>query len=389
MDRVWPPGSVALHGSTTALSNIVTIDESPLFEGLIWVGTDDGLVQVTEDGGKNWRRIDAFPGVPRFTYVTDVVASPRDVNTVFVTLNNWHLGDYKPYIVRSTDRGRTWTNISGNLPPKHDVWSIVQDHVNGNLLFAGTEFGVFVTVDGGANWTALKGGAPSMQARDIHIQKRETDLVIATFGRGFYILDDYSALREITPQSLAEEARLYPLRHAYSFNTGGLGPAGSAGIGTLSGNWQVNNPPFGAVLTYSVRQALPADTRLVLTIANQAGQTVRRCELDKSAGLRRVAWGLNADPSPQADSAAAAGRGGAAGGAAGAGAPEANQIQPCVGGGGAGRGGGGGRGGRGGAGGGRVPNGVYTASIGKMAGQATSVTRIGPAQTFSVLPMPQ
>ncbi len=295
MGKVWPAGSVALNGSTTALSNIVTIDESPVLEGLIWIGTDDGLVQVTEDGGKNWRRIDQFPGVPDIHYVADVLASPRDANTVFVAINNWQLGDYKPYIVRSTDRGRTWTNITGNLPAKHDVWSVVQDHVNANLLFAGTEFGVFVSVDGGANWSALKGGLPSIQVRDMQVQKRETDLAIATFGRGFYVLDDYSALREVTPAALAEEARLFPLRHAYSFNTTGLGPAGSAGIGTLSGNLQVANPPFGAVFTYNVRQALPADTKLVLTIENQAGQQVRRCELDKTTGLRRVAWGLVPD----------------------------------------------------------------------------------------------
>jgi hypothetical protein len=355
-----------------------------VLEGLIWIGTDDGLVQVTEDGGKTWRRIDQFPGVPRFTYVTDVFASPRDANTVFVALNNWHLGDYKPYLVRSNDRGRTWTNISGNLPAKHDVWSVVQDHVNSNLLFAGTEFGVFVSVDGGTSWTALKGGLPSIQVRDMQVQKRETDLAIATFGRGFYVLDDYSALREVTPASLAEEARLFPLRHAYSYNSTGLGPAGSAGIGTLSGNWQVANPPSGAVFTYNVRQALPENTKLVLTIENQAGTQVRRCELDKTAGLRRVAWGLIPD-------APAAGRAGAPATGRGAGTPDTtatttsqSAVPPCVAP--AGRGGFGGGGGRGG-GGQRVPNGSYTATIGKMVG--TTVTPVGPSQSFLVLPLPQ
>ena len=387
MGKVWPAGSVALNGSTTALSNIVTIDESPVLEGLIWVGTDDGLVQVTEDGGKNWRRIDQFPGVPRFTYVTDVFASPRDANTIFVTLNNWQLGDYKPYIVRSNDRGRTWTNISGNLPPKHDVWTIVQDHVNADLLFAGTEFGVFVSVNGGTNWAPLNGGLPSIQVRDMQVQKRETDLVIATFGRGFYILDDYSALREVTPATLAEEARLFPLRHAYSFNTTGLGPAGSAGIGTLSGNFQVANPPFGAVFTYHVREALPADAKLVLTIQNQAGQQVRRCELDKSPGLRRVAWGLIPD-TPATPGRGGAPGGGGAGGGRGAGAADTSAatsgqtgIPSCTTTAPAGRGGGRGGGGQ------RVPNGSYTATIGRMVG--TTVTPIGPSQSFLVLPLPQ
>lgn len=385
MGRVWPAGSVALNGSTTALSNIVTIDESPLLEGLIWVGTDDGLVQVTEDGGRTWRRIDEFPGVPRWTYVTDVFASPRDANTVFVSLNNWQRGDYTPYLVRSADRGRTWTNISGNLPARHNVWSVIQDHVNGDLLFAGTEFAVFVSVDGGANWSPLRGGMPSAQMRDLHVQKRETDLLVATFGRGFYILDDYSALREVTPAALADEARLFPLRHAYSYNNSGLGPAGSAGIGALSGNYQVANPPFGAVLTYHVRQALPDDAKLVLTIQNQAGQQVRRCELDKTAGLRRVAWGLIPDAP-----VTPAGRGGAAGGPGRAGGPAdssatgtaASSIPLCTAA--AGRGGfGGGRGG----GGPRVPNGAYSATIGKMVG--TTVTTIGPSQSFLVLPLPE
>ena len=386
MGKVWPAGSVALNGSTTALSNIVTIDESPLLEGLIWVGTDDGLVQVTEDGGKNWRRIEDFPGVPKFTYVADVYPSPRDANTVFVVLNNWQRGDYKPYLVRSTDRGRTWTNISANLPAKHDVWSVAQDHVNGNLLFVGTEFGVSVSVDGGANWTPLKGGLPSIQVRDIQIQKRETDLVLGTFGRGFYILDDYTALREVTPASLAEDARLYPLRHAYSFNNSGLGPAGSAGIGALSGNYQVQNPPSGAVFTYHVRQAMPADTRLVLTIENQTGQQVRRCELDKATGLRRVAWNLVSDTPPPGRGGAAGRAGGAGGRGAGAAAPADTSatggqggVPSCT----APAGRGGGRGG----GGQRVPNGSYTASIGRMVG--TTVTAIGPSQSFMVLPLPQ
>ena len=385
MGKVWPAGSVALNGSTTALSNIVTLEESPVLEGLIWAGTDDGLVQVTEDGGKTWRRIDEFPGVPRFTYVTDVAASPRDANTIFVSLNNWQQGDYKPYIVRSTDRGRTWTNISGNLPAKHNVWSVIQDHVNGNLLFAGTEFGVFASVDGGTSWTKLAGGLPSIQVRDMQVQKRETDLVIATFGRGFYILDDYSALREVTPATLAEDARLFPLRHAYSFNSTGLGPAGSAGIGTLSGNYQVQNPPFGAVFTYHVRQGLPADAKLVLTIENQAGQQVRRCELDKSPGLRRVSWGLIPD------APVTPGRAGTAGGAGGRGTGAADSastgtapaMQPCIAPAGRAGGGGGGRGG----GGQRVPNGAYTASIGRMVG--TTVTPIGPSQSFLVLPLLQ
>ena len=408
MGKVWPrEGSVALNSSTTALSNIVTIDESPLLEGLLIVGTDDGLVQISEDGSKTWRRIETFPGVPKWTYVSDVLASPRDVNTIFVTLNNWQRGDYKPYVVKSADRGRTWTNISGDLPPKHDVWSIVQDHVNPDLLFAGTEFGLFFTPNGGQQWVKLQGGMPPTQVRDVVIQKRENDLALATFGRGFYILDDYSALREVTAQSLAEEARLFPLRHAYSFTPGGLAPAGAAGVGSLSGNYTTPNPPMGALLTYNVRQTYPAGTRLVLQISNAAGSTVRRCELDRTAGLRRVVWNLATDVAPDG-SGARGGGGGGGGRGAGAGADSTGGAGAGGGGapgtgaqGAAGRGAGGGGaaltacaplsygaragGGGGGAGATRAPSGLYRAAIGTLVG--TTFTPIGPTQTFTVLPL--
>ncbi len=402
MGKVWPRGSVALNVSTTDLSNVVAIDESPVMEGLLWVGTDDGLVQVSEDGGKNWRRIESFPGVPKFTYVSDVHASPRDANTVFVTLNNWQRGDYAPYIVRSNDRGRTWTNITGNLPTRHDVWTIAQDHVNGDLLFVGTEFGLFASVDGGKQYVQIKGGLPVTQVRDLTLHKRESDVVLATFGRGFYVLDDYSALREINGTTLAEAARLFPLRHAYSFVPGGLAPAGAAGALAISGNFSTPNPPVGAWITYHVRDALPTDTKLVLTISDNAGKQVRRCELDRNVGLRRLVWNLNSDPVPP-DSATARRLmaqlppAAAADSTASAPRPAANTLQSCaigtaVGFGGGGGGGGGGAGGPAGIAAAlrgqpqRVPAGVYKASIGTMVG--TTVTPVGPTQTFSVLALP-
>lgn len=355
MGKVWPRGSVALNTSTTPLSNVVSLDESPLVEGLIYAGTDDGLLQITEDAGKNWRKVEDFPGVPKYTYISDVAPSPRHADTVFVALNNWQRGDYKPYIVKSTDRGKTWTNITSNLPDRHDVWTILQDHINGNLLFAGTEFGLFVSVDGGGRWVQMKGGMPVIQVRDMAIQKRENDLVLATFGRGFYILDDYSPLREITADALSQDAQLFPLRDAYLFTSKGLAPAGSAGIGTLSGNTTFDNPPTGAVFTYSVGREIPGDAKLVLTITNEQGRQVRRMDVDKAQGLRRVVWNLRGDPP-------AAGQGG-------------------------GRGGGGGGqaffGGRGGGGGPLAEPGLYKAQLGRQVGD--KVEPIGAEQTFRVV----
>ena len=337
-------------------SNIVAIDESPLLEGLLYAGTDDGLVQVTDDGGKNWRKIEQFPGVPQWTYVTDVFASPREADTVFVTLNNWQRGDYKPYIVKSVDRGKTWTNITSNLPDKHDVWSIVQDHVNGDLLFAGTEFGLFTSVDGGKKWVQLRGGMPPAQVRDVTVQKRETDLVLATFGRGFYILDDYSALREISPAALADDARLFPLRDASLFSLRGLAPAGSAGLSPLSGLWRAENPPFGAVFTYHLRRELPADARLVVSITDEGGKLIRRMEIDKGTGLRRAAWNLRGDPPAAPAGGAAAGRGGAGGRGFGGGR---GAIQPPL-----------------------VEPGRYRATLGSMSARRSP---LGAPRTFSVV----
>jgi photosystem II stability/assembly factor-like uncharacterized protein len=387
-DAALAPDSIALHESTTPLSNIVSIDESPLMEGLIYVGTDDGLFQATEDGGKTWRKVEDFPGIAKWAYVSDVFASPRDSNVVFAALNNWQRGDYKPYLVRSNDRGRTWTNITGDLPDKHDVWAIAQDHVNGDLLFAGTEFGLFFTVDGGKHWTQLRGGMPPTQIRDLQLQKRENDVVMATFGNGFWILDDYSPLREVTAATLAEEARLFPLRNVYQFQPWGITDAGSAGLATLGGNYTTPNPPYGATFTYNVAQDLPADTRLVLNIMDSENRQVRRLDLNKAAGLYRATWNLSADPPPPPPAAAGAGGGAAGGGAQGGrGGAAGAQGQGGQGGGqGAPGAGGFGRGGRGG-GAQAVDPGRYRAVLGKLVGEA--FIPIGPAQTFQVVPLPE
>jgi hypothetical protein len=198
---------------------------------------------------------------------------------------------------------------------------------------------------------------PPAQVRDIAVQKREHDLVLGTFGRGFYVLDDYSPLRAITPQALLDDARLFPLRDGYLYNPLGLSPAGAAGLGPLSGLWAAPNPPFGAVLTYHVKQALPPDARLVVTISDAAGRQVRRLEVDKSAGLRRVAWNLRGDaPATAAGGGRGGGEGGRQGGFGGRGGPPQGPL---------------------------VAPGTYRATLGRQVGD--QVTAIGPAQSFQVV----
>jgi hypothetical protein len=306
---------------------------------------------VSEDGGRSWRRVTSFPGVPEGTYVSDVDASPRDSDVVFVALYNWQRGDYTSYVLRSDDRGRTFRSIAGNLPARGGVWAVEQDHENGDLLFVGTEFGLFFTVDGGERWVQLRGGLPVAQVRDLDVQRRENDLVLGTFGRSFYVLDDYSALRGVTPEALAEEAALLPLRHAYQYTVRNQ-------VRAVQSDWTTDNPPFGAIFTYHVRDTMPSGTTLALAITNGEGERVARVDLESTAGLRRVAWNLREIQAP----------------------PAGEDVQ-------AGGGRGGGRGGRGGGAGTPVPLGRYTAQLVKIAG-GTEVP-IGTPRMFHVRALPE
>ncbi len=232
-------------------NTITSLGESPLNEGIIYVGTDDGVIQVTENGGESWRPIEVgnLPGVPDRAFVNDIRADLFDEDTVYIALDNHKYGDFKPYLLKSTNRGRSWRSISSNLENRHLVWRIVQDHENPNLLFTATEFGLFFTLDGGQKWVELSGEAPTIAFRDVTIQRRENDLVAASFGRGFFIVDDISPLRELTEDSLEQEAMLFPGRKALWYieqHPLGFSEAGSQG----DGYYRAPNPPFGANFTY-------------------------------------------------------------------------------------------------------------------------------------------
>ncbi|MBE0594092.1 MAG: glycosyl hydrolase, partial [Gemmatimonadales bacterium] len=252
MGKVWGVDAVAKNASTSFYGTIVALTESPRVEGLIYAGTDDGLIQVTEDGGATWRKIDKLPGVPEMTYVNDFEASQTDPNTVYAVLNNHKRGDFKPYVLKSTDRGRSWTSIAGNLPERGSTYTIVQDHERENLLFVGTEFGVFFTVDGGAKWVQLKGGMPTIGVRELEIQRRENDLVVASFGRSFYILDDYTPLRELSDAALQQDARIFPTRPApWYIEAAPLAGGEKAFQG--ADFYTADNPPYGATFTYYLK----------------------------------------------------------------------------------------------------------------------------------------
>ena len=255
MGKIWNVDAVAKSASTSFYGTCTAISESPLKEGLLYVGTDDGLIQVTDDGGKTWRKTDKFPGVPELAYVTRVVASQHDVNTVYAAFDNHKSEDFTPYILKSTDQGRTWVSIKSNLPANGPVLAFAEDYVDPNLLFVGTEFGLFFSNDGGKNWIQLKGNFPTIAVNDLAVQKRENDLVLATFGRGFYILDNYSPLRTADAKLLSENGVLFPVKNAMLYiQSQPYGGTGKAALGESF--FTVPNPPFGATFTYYLKESL-------------------------------------------------------------------------------------------------------------------------------------
>lgn len=252
MGTTWGPDAVAFNQSTSHFGNLVALDESPVQEGLLYAGSDDGLIHVTDDNGATWKKFETFTGVPNQTYINDIMADLFDAQTVYVAFNNHKNGDFKPYILKSTNKGQSWTSISGDLPERGSVYALAQDHENQNLLFAGTEFGIFFTANGGKNWIKMGGGLPTIAIRDIDIQRRENDLVLASFGRGFYVMDDYSPLRNMT-DTTGRQAYIFPIKDALAFNESN--PLGTKGKASQGENFFTTpNPPVGAVFRYYLNQ---------------------------------------------------------------------------------------------------------------------------------------
>ncbi len=319
MGKFWSSDAVAKDVSTSLWGTIVSLDESPVKENLLYVGTDDGLIQVSEDA-KTWRKVSAFPGIPEYTYVSDIFASPLDENVVFASFSNLKRDDFKPYLLKSTNKGKTWVSIASNLPKNGSVHTIAQDFVNPDLLFAGTEFGIFYSTDGGGQWTQLKNGIPTVAVYDMAIQQRENDLVLATFGRGFYILENYTPLRTINKTVMASPAHIFEVKDALMFiETGGK-------YGQGSSYYAAKNPDFGATFTWWLKevpktirekrqesekelfkkgeripQLTEAELRteeqeiapyIIFTISDESGNTVRRLYSKPSKGLNRTNWDL-------------------------------------------------------------------------------------------------
>ena len=332
MGRVWSVDAIAKNASTSMYGAAIALSESPVERGLIYVGTDDGVISVTEDNGASWRSLKTVRGVPDMSLVEDIIASTHDANVAYAVFDNHKRGDDKPYVYRTADRGRTWTSISGNLPLRGTAHTIAEDHRDPNLLFVGTEYGLFYSQDRGGSWHRMKGNFPTIAVRDLEIQRRENDLVVGTFGRGVYILDDYTPLRTSPATVRGQEATLFAVRDPWLYVEGDLwGGYGGAQANNGANFWYADNPPYGAVFTYHLKDGLQtrAEARrkaesaiakdggdtpypsweelraedredapaIIFTVRDAGGTIVRRLTGPAGKGLHRVAWNLR-HPAP-------------------------------------------------------------------------------------------
>lgn len=326
-DGAWDVDAMSTYNTITSLS------ESALNENIIFAGTDDGIIQYSKNGGISWTKIlvGDLPGVPSTAFVNDIKTDLHDANTIYVSLDNHKFGDYKPYFVMSTDGGKNWRSMTNGLPDNTLIWRMVQDHLNPNLLFLGTEYGVYLSLNKGNKWHKFSNGLPTIAIRDLAIQKRENDLVAASFGRGFYILDDYSALRSLNPNDL-DSAKLFKPKNALLYQpiTGGTSSQGAS-------YFKAKNPDYGATFTYylpkgfeskkTVRQkkekvlnkenkAIPFpgwdeleaektqdEPYALLVVKDERDNVVKQIKAPYKKGVNRISWNLKRPFKPYIDMA--------------------------------------------------------------------------------------
>ena len=337
MGRTWSVDMIEKNGGVSKFGAAIAFHESPLNKDLLYVGTDDGLIHVTENSGNTWKKYERFSNVPKMTYVNMLLASQHNENVVYSVFNNHKKGDFKPYLFKSENKGKSWKSISSNLPNRGSVYSIAEDHIDPNLLFAGTEFGLFFSLDGGAYWKQIKAGLPTIAVRDLAIQERENDLVLGTFGRGFYVLDDYSALRNINQRNMQQEAEIFPIKDGLMFiETSRIGGNDKGFQG--EGFFTTPNPTVGVTFTYYLKESIKTlenkrkskeaqlrkagkdvsyptfeDFRnekeekkphLIFTISDKSGNIIRRLSKPAISGVNQVTWDykmFNAGPINNSD----------------------------------------------------------------------------------------
>ena len=346
--KVPDKNTLSRHDGVEDYPSITTISESPLTANVLWVGTDDGNVQVTRDGGKTWKNVAGKTAAPKGTYVTRVVASKYSEGSAFVTFDGHRTDDYNIYIFETSDYGETWKAIRNGIPDSAGTVHVLREHPrNANLLFAGTEFGLWVSWDHGANWTALKNNFPVVPVDDIEIQAEQNDLVLATHGRSIWIFDDLTPLEKWDANTAASPLTFFPPRTAIEFDM--RQREWSSG----QKRFNAKNPPYGAILNYYLKEAAPVEKpkseaddkaskggeqsgekkaaseekkgeagakaeaapkpegKVKITVTDKDGKVIREFDGPGKAGVNRTNWDLRmnspAVPTPEQLQAAAAG----------------------------------------------------------------------------------
>jgi len=278
--------TLSLDDGVPYYPGITAIAESPLQRGVLYVGTDDGNLKVSRDGGASWTNVaDRLPGAPKPSWIAGIEASRHQAGTVYVALDNHRSDDFANYIFASTDFGASWRSIAGDLPPNRVVRTVREDPKNPRLLYAATEFGFFLSIDGGAHWVPLKNNMPTLPVNDFVIHPRDNDLVLATHGRGIWILDNIAPLQQLTPQVLTSDAHLFTIRDAEMIRY----TSSKAHAGDMI--FRGENPPAGAIIDYYLREA-PAGGPPALSIHDASGREIVKLAATAARGLNRVVWNL-------------------------------------------------------------------------------------------------
>jgi photosystem II stability/assembly factor-like uncharacterized protein len=294
------PGTAPMaskHDGAASYSNIVTISESPAARGVIWVGTNDGNVQVSRDGGATFTNVVGnVNGVPKETHVSRVEASHFDPDTAYVTFDGHRTDDHTPYVFKTTDLGKTWTSISGNLP-EGNVNVIREDPKNRSLLYLGTEYAFYVSLDGGKQWKRFMNGLPTVRIDDILVHPRENDLIVGTHGRSIWIIDDITPLQQLTDAVTSSDVHLFDVRPATRWVEDTML---NRGLGAAK-HFRAPNPPAGTAISYFLKSAAAPSSNgnpVHITISDIRGNVVRELTGTNEPGINRVQWNLSPNPPP-------------------------------------------------------------------------------------------
>lgn len=293
--KIQPANAIDLHSSTALYGNTHSLSVSTMRPGLLAAGTDDGLIQVSRDDGRTWAKSARFPGVADQKKVGMVAWSSTNEGTLVAVFDGHQDNDFAPHVVRSDDYGATWRNITADLPAFGPTKSIAVHPKNGELLFVGTDMGVYFSRDGGGHWLPLRSGLPTNSVQGLMVHPRENDLVIGTHGRGFWVLDDINLVEKLTPEVVASHSYLAPLRRGTQIRDV---PRGRKNTGNMY--FTTKNPPRGAIIDYWVGSAAEGQ-KVSIEFMDSVGKTVRSLTQPVAKrGAQRAVWDLRFEAPPNA-----------------------------------------------------------------------------------------